>query len=247
MSKTLLQRIIQRAGRKIEKVGLKLNQSAVKYGPHPGYHRLDKLPFLSTVIDIGVGHNGSPFLYDRFPSAFFISIDPLREAEDAVQRNLKNKKNSFILAAVGKQQKTIQFQVSQTPSRTSLLQRTGEDNDSRPMETREAKMDRLDNLLANLDFARPALLKIDIEGGEYDCLQGGEETLKRVDYVHLELSLTDNYYNSYRFSEVIAFLASRNFEVFQVLKAGNNNVDLLFCLNNDPIRKKWAYGTSAKS
>ncbi len=215
-----------------------------KYGPTPGYHRLDKLPRIATVIDVGVGHNGSAFLYKRFPDAFFISIDPLREAQEAVNRHLGRNNNHFILAAVGMTKKIIEFHVSRTPSRTSLLQRTRHDDHSTPTETRHAQMDRLDNLLQDFEMDRPVLLKVDIEGYELDCLKSGDETVKKVDYIILELPLTNNFQETYHFSQVIAFLGERKFEPFQVLKAGNNNIDFLFCRVDDPLRTKWAYGVA---
>lgn len=77
MIKNILQNLLGKFGFQIVRTG----SANKKYGPIPGYYRLDKLPLLSTVIDIGVGHQGSPFLYKRFSDANFISIDPLREAE----------------------------------------------------------------------------------------------------------------------------------------------------------------------
>ena len=240
MIKIILQSLLGKIGFQIVRTG-SVNK---KYGPTPGYYRLDKLPPLSTVVDVGVGHQGSPFLYTRFSEANFISIDPLHEAEQAVQKRLGSSKGHFIQAAVGTKRQLIEFQVSETPSRTSLFERTQHDHNSLPMETRQAQMDCLDSLLQGIEIKRPALLKVDIEGGELDCLQGGKETVDAVDYIILELQLTRNFRGSYRFSEVIAFMAQRQFEPFQVLKAGNNTIELLFSQADDPIRETWAYGTT---
>lgn len=125
-----------------------------KYGPIPGYHRLDKLPPLSTVIDIGVGHQGSPFLYTRFTDADFISIDPLQEAEEAVQEKLGSNSSRFIRAAVGRTQQSIELKVSQTPSRTSLLERTKHDSHSRSTETRRAQILKAGNNTVELLFSQ---------------------------------------------------------------------------------------------
>lgn len=102
-------------------------------------------------------------------------------------------------------------------------------------------MDILDSLLQDMEIMRPALLRIDIEGGEFDCLLGGEKTMTKIDYIVVELPLVNKYKMGYRFSEVISFLAERNFEVFQVLKAGNNNIEMLFSRVDDSIRDTWVY------
>jgi len=236
------QQNIQNAVRRCFHNIMRTKRKSQAWGAVPGYHRLDKLPGISMVIDVGVGHRGSPFLYTRFPQAYFISIDPLREAEEILHKYLNSSNSRFIQAAAGKERRDIEFQVSRVPSRSSLYDRVQHDTNSMPVETRKAQMDLLDNLLRGVEIQSPALLKIDIEGGELDCLIGGEETVKSVDYIVLELPLTCNYRNSYRFSEVIAFLAECNFEVFQTLKAGNNSIDLLFSRNDDPIREIWSYG-----
>ena len=40
------------------------------------WKQLEKLPEIDTLIDIGVGPNGTKDLYERFPSAQKILIDP---------------------------------------------------------------------------------------------------------------------------------------------------------------------------
>lgn len=204
----------------------------------PGYHRLEVLPQLDTIIDVGVGHQGSFFLYKRFPNAYFISIDPLTEAEKLVNDLIDNGrlKGHFLLTAVGKERKNISFAVSSSPSQSSLFQRTRHNQHSRTIENRTTSVDLLDDLLDKAQIQRPALLKVDIEGGEYDCLLGATQTLEMIDYIILELPLTANYHDAYRFSDAISFLADYRFEAFQVLKASKQTMDLLFAREGDPVR-----------
>lgn len=225
----------------------------------PSYGRLKKLPEIGTVIDVGVGDQGSPFLYSRFPNARFISIDPLTEAAMAVKRYLPSAENPFIQTALGaKDIASIKVEVSRKASRTSLLQRVQHDGMSQPVEERQITVRKLDSVMNELGYTldavsctldeprhsigTPILLKIDTEGYELECLRGAEQTLTIVSYVLLEAPLTLNFTNSYTFSEIVAFMAERQFEVFQILKAGNNNVDLLFCKSEDPLRRDWSYG-----
>lgn len=213
----------------------------------PGYDRLDKLPTIRAVIDVGVGDQGSPFLYERYPTAFFLSIDPLDEAAAAVAKHNPGSRNVFVQTALGPSPGITTMKVSTKASRSSMLERVRNDRYSEPKESRSITISTLDHVLGEVQAANgplqgPILLKIDTEGYEFECLKGGTEALSHIDYVILELPLTENYEGLYRFSEVIAFLSERGFEVFQILKAGHNNTDLLFTKTDDPLRRYWSYG-----
>lgn len=211
-----------------------------KFGSTPGYHRLEKLPSLSTIIDIGVGDEGSPFLYERFDDAFYISIDPVAESEEAVNEHLSSDQNVFIEKALGSSTGEIELEVSNKTSRTSLYERTDYDSKSEITEKRMIELDTLDRVISDHDIQSPSLLKIDTEGGELEVLKGGKKTLEKVDYVVLEMPLTKNFENSYTFSDAILFMKENGFEVFQILKAHNRNSDVLFCKSDDTLLEEWA-------
>jgi FkbM family methyltransferase len=213
----------------------------------PSYARLDKLPSIRTVIDVGVGEQGTPYLYRQFEDAFFVSIDPLREAEQAVKAKLTNNRSVFFATALGSKAGEVEMEVSTKPSRSSLLRRVYHDKYSTPQEKRCVSIRTLDSVIAELGsgaLKHPVLLKIDTEGYELEVLRGASEVLKEVSYVVLEAPLTQNFEGSYTLSELIRFMAESGFEVFQVLKAGNNNVDLLLSKQNDELRRRWSYGNN---
>lgn len=238
MLKKILRFILKKRGLEIVKIGKKKQQR--KFGSTPGYHRLDKLPALATIIDVGVGDEGSPFLYERFEEAFYISIDPVSESEEALKEYLKKSQSVFINKALGTQKGVIELEISSKPSRTSFYNRTEVDSKSVAVEKREVKIDTLDQVISGYEIKSPSLLKIDTEGGEMDILESGLQTLKKIDYVVLELPLTKNFENSYTFSEAISFMRENGFEVFQILKAQNRTSDVLFCKAGDKIRREWA-------
>jgi len=63
----------------------------------------------------------------------------------------------------------------------------------------------------------PILLKLDLEGHEMTALQGGEELLRRTEVVLTELSLFDvNDSRRPTFSEMLIFLRSRGFELYDL-------------------------------
>lgn len=226
-------------------------RSARHLDRNPSYRRLEKLPEVSTVIDVGVGDQGSPFLYSRFPMAFFVSIDPLHECSEILDQYLGEGRHVFIQTAVGSEESEETISVSAKPSRTSLLERVQHDDKSKATEERTITIRRLDGIIDGVEWdlgplKTPILLKVDTEGFELECLLGAPKMLDKCSYVILEVPLTDNFNNSYRFSEIIGFMSQSGFEVFQVLKAGNNNADLLFSRVGDPIRRQWSYGDASQ-
>lgn len=238
MLKKILSFILKKRGLKIVKLGNEKQQKAC--GSNPGYHRLDKLPVLSTIIDVGVGIEGSPFLYERFKEAFYISIDPVAESEEALKKHLKTSQSVFVNKALGLKTGVIELQISSKPSRTSMHNRTEIDSKNVAVKKSKVEIDTLDRVISDYEIKSPSLLKIDTEGGEMDVLKGGLKTLEKIDYVVLELPLTINFENSYTFSEAITFMRENRFEVFQILKAQNRTSDVLFCKAGDKIRREWA-------
>lgn len=216
---------------------------------HPRYTRLTKIPSVATIIDVGVGDQGTPFLYSAFPEAFFVSIDPLIEAARAVGQLLPESRSFFVQTAVGSEESEVSFHVSSKPSRTSLLRRVKDDASSASVEKRMTRIRRLDDVTQEAESSlgslkQPLMLKVDIEGYELECLVGATRTISQASYVLVEAPLTENFENSYRFSDLIGLMANNNFEVFQILKAGNNSIDLLFARADSPIRRMWTYGNT---
>ncbi len=236
----ILNVVLSKRGWEITRKKKSKKQKTRKFGAEPGYHRLDKLPPLSTIIDVGVGDEGSPFLYERFKDAFYISIDPVAESENAVKQHLKDAQSVFIEKALGSEIGVIELEVSNKTSRTSLYERTEYDSKSEITEKREVLIDTLDRVISDFKIKSPSLLKIDTEGGELEVLRSGKKTLKKIDYVVLELPLTKNFENSYTFSDAILAMRENGFEVFQILKAQNRTADVLFCKSDDKIRQEWA-------
>ena len=55
-------------------------------GMYIDWSQLDKLPNIDSLIDVGVGPNGTPDLYHRFKDKKLVLIDPLDEAEKFFQK-----------------------------------------------------------------------------------------------------------------------------------------------------------------
>ena len=65
------------------------------------WQQLQKLPKINTLIDIGVGPMGTPELYDLFPNAKLLLIDPLSESSAYIDEHLKQRDVTFYNCGVG--------------------------------------------------------------------------------------------------------------------------------------------------
>lgn len=77
-------------------------------------------------------------------------------------------------------------------------------------------MTTLERLTAGSEFARPDLIKLDVQGYEIEVLRGGEALLKHAEVVVMEVSLLAIHVGVPLFADVVAFMAERKFRVYDI-------------------------------
>jgi len=182
---------------------------------------------IKTVIDIGV-MEGTFNLYNRYPNAQLVLVDPLIESKSHVDKLINNRPFSFYNCAVGNTQDKFTINIDSKMRQSSILKRT----DIVPTEVvsqREIDV----NLLDNINFDRtqtPYILKIDTEGFEINVLKGATETIKNCKYIICETSVKKRFHDSYEFEDMIFFMKENGFKLRAVLNApkGLRCLDLLF-------------------
>ena len=92
-----------------------------KTGMYIDWDQLKNLPNVNTIIDIGVGKNGTENLYKRFSSSKLILIDPLIEAKNYANKNLKHRDYEFFQYAVGEENFESTIKVEKNIMRVNLL------------------------------------------------------------------------------------------------------------------------------
>ena len=65
-------------------------------GMYIDWSQINKLPNIDTLIDVGVGPEGTPDLYNKFKEKKLILIDPLDEAEKFFNNNFQGEKCNFL-------------------------------------------------------------------------------------------------------------------------------------------------------
>lgn len=185
------------------------------------------LPEVGTVFDIGVAH-GTPWLYDRFPTARLVLVDPV-EKQRAVASLLAERPHEFVQCAVGAESGDAEVHVNlDQTGRTSLLERTALTRTDDRYETRTVPVETLDGLADRFVPADESFgVKIDTEGFELEVLRGGARSLQRAAFVICEASVQERFEDSYRFEDLVCHMRDQGFGVRAVLSAERDNQGLI--------------------
>jgi FkbM family methyltransferase len=113
-----------------------------------------------------------------------------------------------------------------------------------PKEAVTLPMDTLDNLLSRYSYLPPVLLKLDVQGYELEVLKGGPEALHASEVVILETPTLPYNPGSPLIDEVIAFMKSSGFAVYDICGQRRRetdavlfHVDLIFTKESSALRQ----------
>jgi len=165
---------------------------------------------VDNIIDVGVA-NGTNFLFKSFPNAKYFFVEPNPVFFEFIENKLLKRYNSklFKLAAGNQVGKKKMWSSS---GRSSFLQRS----DYQIKDEIEVNIDKLDSILKSEILKGKNLLKVDTEGYELEVLKGAKETLKKVDYLIIELRVEN--IKTYNPSEIFYFLYEKNFVFYKIMK-----------------------------
>jgi FkbM family methyltransferase len=188
---------------------------------------MDKNP---TIVDVGA--NIGQFMFackNVFPDAKVYSIEPDPNIFKILKKNTKNYKNVTVYnLALNNIKRKIKFYVSSEFSEWSSLKIINDKKYTVSVVNAE-KGDVLLRSIKQID-----LLKIDVEGAEYDVVLGLLDTLKRTKYLLIEVSLERNDEDKGS-SKLMSLLLKSDFRIrnigriFSEGRGGNQGaVDMLF-------------------
>lgn len=174
---------------------------------------------VTQLVDVGVNY-GTPWLYDAFPDADLLLVDPLPQ-KAMLASVLRGRPHTFVSAACGAEPGQLEIHVDlDHPGRSSLLERTSLTDIGSRTRPQQVLVRTLDEIVGqHLDPLASLGLKIDTEGYELEVLRGGTETLKRASWVICEVSIRPRFVGSYRFEDLVGYLGAAGFRVGQVLEA----------------------------
>jgi FkbM family methyltransferase len=174
---------------------------------------LRKLGFApATLIDVGVAY-GTGQLYEAFPEAYLVLVEPLAEFEEHLSRLVAERPGEYILAAAGSSNGRAHVNVNlDLSSLLSSLRVT-----DAPDELREVPLVTLDGLRAERGWTPPFGLKIDTEGFEYEVIKGASALLEETQFVLAEVTVSDRYGSGYSFAQFVSLMEERGFRLCDVL------------------------------
>ena len=206
-----------------------------KTGMYIDWRQLESLPEIDTLIDIGVGPEGTEDLYRVFKNANLILIDPIDEAKDYANKLSKDRKVDFIQSALGKNdniEKNMKLQKER--GFTSFLEISPINMEDDYTEIKKLKISKLDTLLKDKNKLGRIGIKIDTEGYELDVVLGATETLKFTKFVIAEVRHNhESLIGVYKLHEFINIMNKNNFTLSKILTAKPFIADLCFQSNDD--------------
>jgi FkbM family methyltransferase len=174
---------------------------------------------LRLVIDAGA-NRGQFTLYAlaRFPSADIIAFEPLPNAREHMVRLFQGEDRVEVAPfALGETEGEVDIHLSARDDSSSLLPIGGRQVSIFPgteeVGTIRASLRTLDDVLADREIARPALLKVDVQGFELPVLRGAEQTLRSLDQILIEASFVELYEGQALFPEVSHHLEDHGFHL----------------------------------
>lgn len=146
-----------------------------------------------------------------FPEAKVLMIEGQKSKEGILTEISKELRGSSLrIALLGSEKKTVEFNIYETAS--SVLKEHNETGAA--IESRSLEL--LDELVKNTGFEYPDLIKIDTQGYELEILRGGLNTLSHAKAVLLEVSFLDIYNNTPLADDVLSFMKSNGFVLYDI-------------------------------
>lgn len=226
-------------GRLLEKIGQRLSVLGYIW-QNPSYtevrhnggardlYRLLNKPWLrpesiATVLDVGA-NEGQFIKVARvlFPKASILAFEPIPRLTRSLQALLSERGNGAVFPiACGRESAMMPLHLARHSFATSLLQPTALRVPYFPSleseETIEVKVERLDHAVRASPLARaPYLLKIDVQGFEWEVLQGSIDILPDVSVILCEVNAVAFYAGQAAFEQIYGFLYQHNFRLVDI-------------------------------
>jgi FkbM family methyltransferase len=165
------------------------------------------------IIDVGA-HNGSwtRSALDLYPGTPVIMIEPLDEMEERLTRMVEEYPSCrYVKAGAGRQDGILLQTIWDDLTGCSFLPAPDPDEVQRPTEVKT-----IDGILGALPDFQPDFVKLDTQGFELEALSGADSLFGRTELFIVETLLYEFMPRLPITREVIAFMAERGYEIYDV-------------------------------
>ena len=180
-------------------------------------HRYVLTRDLGTLVDIGANRGQFALAVREWaPQARVISFEPL-PGPAAIFRKVFSGDDRVLLhqAAIGPRPEQRTMHVSARDDSSSLLPISSVQTAMFPgtgeIATTEVRVGPLEEFVKADELRSPAMLKLDVQGFEYEALIGCESMLAHFDWVYCECSFVEFYSGQKLAADVIEWLAARGY------------------------------------
>ena len=198
-----------------------------------------------TIIDVGTAR-GTPDLYRYYPDAYLILFEPLEDFIPDIEKILSGRKGEYHICALMSQPGHSTILKSSDKFGSSMMHRIEDDNDTRLV---QVDVHTLDEMVGN-KFESPMVLKTDCQGGDFDVIRGGSETLKRCEIIIMEVSLFQFWGDHHpKPLQILNYMSEKGFVLYDFLDGlfrpydnALGQIDMVFVKENGMFRQShsWA-------
>ncbi len=172
-----------------------------------------------TIVDVGANKGQFALLARKcYPNANIFSFEPLSKPHKRLKKLFANdNKIKIFNFAIGPENRSQIIHVSKSDDSSSLLEITELQNKIFPgtdeLNKEEIKVTVLNDLIFESEIKNPALLKLDVQGFEYEALQGCYELINLFDAIYCECSFLELYKDQKLADQIIAYLNKIGFKL----------------------------------
>lgn len=169
-----------------------------------------------TVFDIGVGY-GTPWLYEAFPKAHFVLIEPQAEFEPYLKRICGQRDAEYHLIGVGDTDGNAHiYRLPNSPTGSSFLPPSEQGKQIWGEFQRSEEPMPIVKLDTYKERNGPFLLKIDTEGFELQVIRGADAVLAKTDLVLMEVAVVERQAGEADLIDVGAVMKKHGFRLVDI-------------------------------
>ena len=172
---------------------------------------------INTVIDVGAYTGSFSFaVRSILPEAQIYAFEPLPDNFALLHHKFRRDGNfKAFNIAVGSQSGKTTFYSNEFAASSSVLPMSREHQVAFPHTSQVTEISvpvkRLDDLKTQMGLRSKVLMKIDVQGYDFEVLKGARELLPQVDYVIVEIGVQLLYEQQASFEDIYAFMQSVGF------------------------------------